>query len=53
MKEKDYLVDTCVEIGLYLANTFQHKMIHNYAWRRRDEHKSTIDYITVNEKLRV
>ena len=31
----EYLVDTCAERGLFLANYFfQHKMIHRYTWRR-------------------
>ena len=41
---------------LFLANTFfQHKMIHRYTWRRRDERgkqKSMIDYVIVDQKLR-
>ena len=31
----EYLVDTCAERGLFLAN--QHKIINRYIWRRRDE----------------
>ncbi len=50
------LVDICAERGLFLANTFfQHKMIHRYTWRRREdggEQKSLIDYIAVGERLR-
>ncbi len=49
------LVDVCAERGLFLANTFfQHKMIHRYKWRRREdrgEQKSMIDYIAVDERL--
>ena len=52
----DHLVDVCAERGLFLANTFfQHKMIHRYMWRRREdggEEKSLIDYIAVDERLR-
>ncbi len=44
----EHLVDVCAERGLFLANTFfQHKMIHQYMWRRREdggEEKSLIDY---------
>ncbi len=47
---------TCAERGLFLANTFfQHKMIHRYTWRRREdggEERSAIDYIAVDERLR-
>ncbi len=33
-----HLVDVCAERGLVLANTFfQHKMIHRYTWRRRED----------------
>ncbi len=32
------LVNICAERGLFLANTFfQHKMIHRYTWRRRED----------------
>lgn len=52
----EHLVDVCAERQLFLANTcFQHRMIHRYTWRRRDERgeqKSMIDYIAVDEKLR-
>ncbi len=41
---------------MFLSNTFfQHKMIHRYTWRRREdggEEKSLIDYIVVDERLR-
>ena len=51
----EYLVDLCAERGLFLANTFfQHKMIHRYTWRRRDERgeqKNMIDYTAVDQKL--
>ncbi len=30
----EWLVDVCAERGLFLVNTFQHKNIHRYAWRR-------------------
>ncbi len=30
------LVDVCAERGLFLANTFQHKMIHQYTCMRDD-----------------
>ncbi len=43
----EQLVDVCAERGLFLANTFfQHKMIHSYTWRRKEdggEEKSLID----------
>ncbi len=52
----EHLVDICAERGLFLADTFfQHKMIHWYTWRRREdrgEEKSLIDYIAVDERLR-
>ncbi len=52
----EHLVDVCAERGLFLANTFfQHKMIHWYMWRRREdgeEEKSLIYYIAVDERLR-
>ncbi len=51
----EYLVDVCAERGLFLGNTvFQHKMIHRYTWRRREdggEEKSLIDDIAVDERL--
>ncbi len=31
------LVDICAERGLFLSNTFQHKMIHRYTWARANE----------------
>ena len=41
---------------LFLANSFfQHKIIHRYTWRRRDEmgeQKSMIGYIALEEKLK-
>lgn len=40
---------------LLLPYTFQHRMIHRYTWRRRDERskqKSEIDNTAVDEKLR-
>ncbi len=40
---RNYLVDICVERGLFLSNTFfQHKMIHRYTWVRGNE-RSLID----------
>ncbi len=52
----EQLVDVCAERGLFVANTFfQHKMIHWYTWRRRDDRsdqKSMIDYIAVDERLK-
>ncbi|MCP5003018.1 MAG: hypothetical protein GY941_03575 [Planctomycetes bacterium] len=52
----EYLVDLCSERGLFLANTFfEHKMIHRFTWKRRDEmseQMSLIDYIAVDERLR-
>ncbi len=43
-----HLVDVSAERGLFLVNTFfQHKMIHQYTWRRKEdggEEKSLIDY---------
>ncbi len=49
-----HLVDVCAERGLFLSNTFfQHKMIHRYTWRRREdggEEKSLIDYIAIGRK---
>ncbi len=46
-----YLVDVCAERGLFLSNTFQHKMIHRYTWAKGDE-RSLIDYIAVDSRLR-
>ncbi len=49
-------MDVCAEKGLFLANTFfQHKMIHRFTWRRREdggEENSFIDYIAKDERLR-
>ncbi len=48
----EHLVDVCAERGLFLANTFQHKMIHRYTWSRRDERgdqKSLIEYTAGDE----
>ncbi len=49
-------MDVCAERGLFLANTFfQHKMIHRYTWRRREDggnEKGLTDYIAVDERLR-
>lgn len=36
---------------LWYANTYQHKMIHKYAWTKENE-RSLIDNITVDKKLR-
>ncbi len=51
-----HLVDVCAERELFLVYTFfQHKMIHRYTWRKRDdrrEQKSLIDYIAVDERLK-
>ncbi len=46
-----YLVDICAERGLFLLNTFQHKMIHRYTWARGNERR-LIDYIAVDNRLR-
>ncbi len=43
-KNGQHLVDICAERGLFLSNTFQHKMIHRYIWARGDE-RSLIDDI--------
>ena len=52
----EHLVDMCAERGLFLANTFfQHKLIHRYTSRRRDERdeqKSMIHYMAVDERLK-
>ena len=57
----EYLVVTCVERVLFLANIFyQHKIISSlffqvYAWKKRDERseqKRMIDYKAVDGKLR-
>ncbi len=32
-----YLIDICAEWGLFLANIFEHKMIHRYTWARGNE----------------
>lgn len=41
---------------MFLVNTFQHRYIHRYTWRRVEgterEQKSLIDYVVVNEKMR-
>ncbi len=39
-----HLVDICAERGLFLSNTFQHKMIHRYTWARGDA-KSLIEKV--------
>ncbi len=50
----EHLMDVRAEKGLFLANTFfQHKMIHQYTWRRRvdrREQKSLTNYIVVDER---
>ncbi len=52
MKMDSTLWISCAERGLFLTNTFfQHKMIHRYAWARQNE-KSLIDYIAVNNRPR-
>ncbi len=52
----EHLVDVCAERRLFLANTFfQHKIIHLYTWRRREdggEEKSLIDYTAMDKRLR-
>lgn len=52
----EHLVDICAKRRLFLANTFfQHKMIHQYTWRRGEdggEKRSLIDYIAEDERLR-
>ncbi len=49
----EHLVDICAERGLFLANTFQHKLIHKYMWRdEKGEQKIMIDYIAMDEKLK-
>ncbi len=50
----EHPVDVCTERGLFLANTFfQHKLIHMYTWRRREDggkERRMIDYyIAVHE----
>ena len=53
-ENSEHLVDMCSERGLLLANTFEHKMIHRYTWRRMDgneEQKALIDYIAVDERM--
>ncbi len=51
----EHLEDVCAERGQFLANTlFQHKVIHRYTWRRREdegEERSMIDYIAVDKRL--
>ncbi len=51
----EHLVDVCAERGLFANTFFQHRMVHRYTWRRmdeRDEQKSLIDYIAVDERLK-
>ncbi len=52
----EQLMDVCADRGLFLANTFsQHRLIHRYTWRRRDERgkqKSMIDDIAVDERIK-
>ncbi len=52
----EQLVNICADKGLFLANTFfQHRLIHRYTWRKRDERgeqKSMIDYIAVDERIK-
>ncbi len=40
----------CAERGLFLVNSFQHKMIHRYTWARGNE-RSLINYIAVDNRL--
>ncbi len=35
----EHLVDVCAERGLFLSDTFQHKMIYWYTWKRREDQK--------------
>ena len=36
-ENSEYLVNVCLEMGLFLANTlFKHKMIRRYTWRMMD-----------------
>ncbi len=57
MNENDeHMVDVCAERGLFLSDTFfQHKMIHQCTWRRRDdrvEQKRLIDYTAMDRRLK-
>lgn len=50
----EHLVHIMLKKGC-LANTFQHKLIHRYTWRKRDkrgEQKSMIDYTAVIDRLK-
>lgn len=46
-----YLEDVCPGRGLFLANTFQNKVIHRYTWLRGNERRM-IDYMTMNYRLK-
>ncbi len=50
----EWLMDVCAERGMFLANTFHHKNIHRYTWRRGNdyEQKCFIVYVTVDGRLR-
>lgn len=45
------LVDVCTERWLFLVNTFQHRMIHRYIWRRGSE-RSCIVCIAKDHRLK-
>ncbi len=55
-ESREHLVNVCAERELFLTNTFfQHRLVHRYTWRRmdeRDEQKSLIDYIAVDERIK-
>ncbi len=54
-EDGEHLVDVCTERGLFLAHTFQHRLIHMYTWRRRDERgkqKGMIDHIAADERMK-
>lgn len=48
-----YLLDVCLERNLIVSNSmFRHKEIHMYTWQRQNE-RSIIDFVIVDERLRV
>ncbi len=45
----EHLVDVCAERGSFLSNTFfQHKMIHRYSWRRREDGGEELSIFSVS-----
>lgn len=46
-----YLVDVCAERVLFLANTFQHRIIERYTWKSSND-RSFIDFTAIHNRLK-